>query len=180
MKKIKEAAVRVFGQKKYIVLTLVVAFLLLLFAIWLPNLSLVWDTIISMLTAPMKFVYLFDSLGAFHTNFTLTSQVTTIAVSLLFGIHVSMVTYYFIHRISSQRSAGIGTLGIISGIFGIGCAACGSVVLSSIIGVGAATGFLGRLPFHGIEFTALGIIFLVVAISIVSKKITDPQVCPIK
>jgi len=180
MKNILVAMGRVFSRIRYVLLALVVALLLLLFSIWLPNLPLVWDTIVSMLTTPMKFTYLYDSLGAFNTNFSLSSQITTSLIALLFGIHVSLVTFYFINRISTQRSAGIGTLGILSGIVGIGCAACGSVVLSTLIGVGAATGFLGALPFHGLEFTSLGIALLIVAISVVSKKITDPMVCPVK
>jgi len=66
----------------------------------------------------------------------------------------------------------------VSGIFGVGCAACGSVIVSSLLLLVGAGGVLTILPFHGAEFGVLGIIFLWFSIYQLSKRIDDPLVCP--
>lgn len=76
------------------------------------------------------------------------------------------------------REMGMSLFGTMLGLVGVGCASCGSVVLSSIFGLGATAGFLALLPLRGLEFSFISIILLIVSITLVSKKIIDPVVCP--
>ncbi len=180
MKEFCDALGIVFKKPQYILLAFVVVALIMLLAVWLPNLGLVWDTVLSTsLSFGQKLSLLGATLGGFITNFTPLARVTTVLIAVLFGVHVSMVTYYLVNRITLQRSAGIGALGIISGLIGIGCAACGSVILSALVGVGAAAGVVGVLPFHGQEFSIISILIILVSLVIVAKKITNPLVCKV-
>ena len=59
------------------------------------------------------------------------------------------------------------------------CASCGSVILSTFLGVGATAAFTGFLPFGGQEFSILAIIILAASLYVTGKKIADPLVCGI-
>ncbi len=171
----------VFSRFWYQVTAVVVSGTVLLFAIWLPNWSFVTQTIISKLyTSQQKFLLLLSSLGALETNFTTLSRTLTIIVALLFGINIAFLVYYLKKRIKLQRSAGLSVLGVISGLVSVGCASCGSVILSSLFGIGATAGFIGVLPLQGQEFGLLSIILLLISIFLVAKKIQDPGSCQIK
>ena len=73
----------------------------------------------------------------------------------------------------------MGLGGIIAGFIGVGCAACGSVILSSIFGIGATAGFIGFLPLKGQEFSLLAVGILGFSNFMISKKILDPAICKI-
>ena len=75
---------------------------------------------------------------------------------------------------------GISFVGIASSLLGVGCASCGSVVLTSFIGLSSATTVLGVLPFRGQEFGLLGIIILLIAIGFTLKKINQPFICKVR
>jgi len=120
---------------------------------------------------------IFTSFGTFTTNFTVLSQVLIVITSFLAGVNVPLIAHYFKNRVSAQKAAGTSIFGILIGLFGIGCASCGSVVLSSVIGMSAATGVLTFLPLHGAEFSILGIIVLAWATWAIIKRINGPNVC---
>jgi len=75
---------------------------------------------------------------------------------------------------------GVSLAGVATSLLGVGCASCGSVVLTSLVGFGSATTVLGILPFRGREFGFLGIIILLIAISFTLKKINQPYVCEVR
>lgn len=171
---------QVFKDFRYIALSAAIFVLVLLFAIWLPNISFIWGTVVSAtLSLSQKFGILSSSLGALNTNFTLLSRNLTILVALLFAINISLFAYYFKRRIKLEKAAGVGIGGIIVGFLGVGCAACGSVILSSIFGIGATAGFIGVLPLQGQEFSVLAIGILGFSNYVIAKKIQDPLVCKI-
>ena len=72
-----------------------------------------------------------------------------------------------------------GVIGIIVGFLGVGCASCGSLILSSIFGLSVTASFIGFLPFKGLELGILGIVILLISIYLVAKKIQDPLMCKI-
>lgn len=175
------AFITVFKRPWYILLAGLITLTLLLLAIWIPNIPFVSHVIESNIYAlQAKAGILVASLGFFKTNFTVLTQSVTITVAVLTGINVAMVVYYLKRRIELEKSVGTGAMGTIVGVLGIGCASCGSVILSSIFGLSATASVLGVLPFKGAEFGLLGIVILVVAIYLVSKKIQNPLVCNIK
>lgn len=168
----------VFQSKKNIVLALILALVVLLFSIWLPNLELVGKTILSSkLDFEEKLLFLFSSLAMLKSNFSLFSASLTILISILFGINVVLIVSYFRIRkqIANQKILGTSFLGIFSGFLGIGCAACGSVILSSILGTAATFGFIAKLPFRGQEFGILAVFLLLFSILTILKRINNAQ-----
>jgi len=163
---------------RYVVLALFISFLLFLFAIWLPNFSFVKEIITSQyFSVPEKASIILSSLKAFQTNFTSFGRVMLITVSLLFGLNMSLFSFYLKRRVRLQKEAGLSAGGIIAGMLGVGCASCGSFIISSLFGASASVAFLGFLPLKGQEFAIISIIILGLSIISTSKKIQEPLIC---
>jgi len=146
--------------------------------VWLSDYRLIWFAMTSDIfdwTARLKILW--TSLGMFATNFTFASQVMTIIVSVLAGINVAMLIFYFKRTMAIQRASGASVLGIIIGTFGVGCSACGSVILSSLIGVTTASTLVSQLPLRGAEFGIAGIALIGFSIYLLAKKIQSPNTC---
>jgi hypothetical protein len=103
-------------------------------------------------------------------------------MSVLFGVNIALFTYYIRRRQSLQSSTGVqvaGIAGLVSSLFGIGCAACGSVIVTGLLGLFGASSLLLLLPFHGAEFGLLGLGLFVISIHYLSLRVDDPLVCPL-
>lgn len=92
-------------------------------------------------------------------------------LAALFGVNVALVFAYMREQVAFRHAAGSSTVGIVVGLLGVGCAACGSVVLTSLLGVG----FVAALPFGGQELAWLGFAIMLFALLDVSAKIADPS-----
>ena len=172
---------QVFSKPRYIALSIVTFAIVITFAIWLPNINFFAHTTTSdTFTLSQKIGIISSVFGSIQTNFTPISRIITILVSFLFAINISFFTFYFLRAAKLNKEAGIGTSAFLLGMIGIGCATCGSVILSSFLGVGATIGFLGVLPLRGQEFGLLSIVLLSISIYFLSKKIKDPLVCNAK
>jgi len=173
---------RVFSQVRYIQIAILVAGLALSVAILLPNTAVILQVLQSQsIGIGAKLSFLGSMYGAFFTNFTLFSAFYTLTIASLFGMNSALLVYYVRRRqavVSNTGGHTAGVLGVVSGIFGVGCAACGSVIISSVLVLVGAGGLLTVLPFHGAEFGVLGVIFLSLSVYQLSKRIADPMVCP--
>ncbi len=179
---ILDALQKVFRKPGYVVLALLVSASVFVLAVWLPNIRLVAGIVSSPDVAFVSKIQLpLSLLGSIGTNFTPLSATYTTVIAVLFGMYVVMMTYFLKRRIKEVGQGGVttGFLGIASGVLGVGCAACGSFLLTSLTLVGAG-GVLAFLPLGGSEFGILGAILLTVAIYITAKKIGNPQVCKIE
>ncbi len=131
-----------------------------------------------------KASFVWSLYGSIGTNFTVVSASYTIAIAILFGVNIALLAYYIARmrggarRVGSTSAAGFG--GLIAGIFGIGCAACGTFIFTSVLALFGASGFLAILPLGGEEFGLLGVLLLMYSIYLLAKKINDPLVCEIK
>lgn len=169
---------KVFSNKLYSTLAIVVMLVVFAFATWLPNIrllfSVVVDPAVSLIT---KFLLPIQLLGSITTNFTIFSAGYTIVIAILAGVYVSLFTYRFRRQKKlSQKSLSVSFIGLLSGVTGLGCAACGSIVTTSLIGVGGL-GSLALLPFKGSEFGVFGIVLLVTSIYLLAKQINQPLIC---
>lgn len=174
---------QVFSNIRYLVIAGIVAFAVFVLSAWLPNLGLVWQIATSSTASVAdKFSILTGLLGSIQTNFTAFTASYTIAIALLFGINAAMVVYYFKQRKQFFKQGGTATSfgGLVSGMFGIGCAACGTLVLGPLLSLIGAGGLIAVLPFGGQEFGMLGVGILGFSIFLTAKKIQDPLVCKIK
>lgn len=162
----------------YIGLLGLVACIVLSVLILLPNFSLLKVTFASdYFSFSEKFWTFVISLGAFETNFTRFSQITTILVSFLIGTQVSLLVLYIRKRAQLQKSIGASTLGTMFSLLGVGCTACGSVILSSVFGISAVTAVLGWLPFKGTEITILGLLILLWSVWYTAYTYSAPITC---
>ena len=179
---ILQALQKVFRKPAYVILAFITSVAVFLFAVWFPNLRLLVGVIrssdISLLD---KLELPLNLIGSIATNFTLLSASYTIAIAILFGLNLAMVVYYLQRRIKDVEQGGIATgfLGITSGVLGMGCAACGSFLLTSVLAFFGASGVLAFLPLVGGEFGILGIALLAVSLYMTAKKIQNPTVCEI-
>jgi len=96
-------------------------------------------------------------------------------LAALFGLNAALVYRYMREQVRVNHAAGASVAGIVIGLLGVGCAACGSVLLASLLGVGA----IAALPFHGREFAWLGLAVTAVGTLTISEKIAAPAVCKI-
>jgi len=175
---------QVFSNVKYIVLAISIATIVFTFAVWLPNFQLI-GLVISSSTASVieKINFLLSLYGSIGTNFTVISAWYTIMIAVLFGIQIALLTYY-IRKVRGgmqgiTKAGAVSVTGLISGVFGIGCAACGTFILTSLLALFGATGVLAFLPFGGEEFGILGVLLLLYSIFLLLKKINSPLVCEI-
>ncbi len=178
-----QALIKVLKRPAYTTLALCISAAVFVFFVWLPNLRLLWSFFQSGATIIEKLHLALSLLGSISTNFSLFSASYTITIAILFGVYVALLVYFLRKRVveASQRNlvAGGGMVGIISGIFGVGCAVCGSFILTTILGFTGASAVLAFLPLKGGEFGILGVILLAASIYMTAKQIENPTVCKI-
>lgn len=176
------ALLSVFGKPFYALLASMVFVVALAFALWLPNLALITSVVAAPnLTLADKVSVPLGLLGSLATNFTFVSATYTVLIALLFGINVALLAYLWNRRVGEVKSQGVtsGVLGLVSGVLGIGCAACGSFLLASFLAFFGASGAVALLPLHGVEFGIIGVLLLLLSVSVVLKQIGNPAVCRI-
>jgi hypothetical protein len=168
----------------YLLLTLFIAWVTLTLAVMVPNAMLVW---FGLAIDGVGFVadvsFILSLYGSLLTNFTPLSASTTVFMSLLFGLNVSLLVFYMrMMRGSGGVVEQVGALslsGLISGFFGIGCAVCGSVILTSLLSLVGAAGLLAFLPLGGEEFSWLSLGLLMYALVVLVRRIERGRVCAV-
>jgi hypothetical protein len=116
-------------------------------------------------------------LDYFFSGYTQGNQLLILTLALLTALNASLFATYFKKRSRENRVSGIGFVGTAVGMIGIGCTSCGSIILSSLLGMSAASGFLGVLPFQGLEFGILGVILIAASIALLSDKVLGIESC---
>lgn len=170
----------VFFRPSYIALAGALALLAVLFAVWLPNIGLITD-IFTASSAPLaaKFGVLMSLLLGISTNFSVLSAGYTIAIAILFGLNIAL-TVYFLNRqrtLPAKKELAAGFGGIASGALGVGCAACGSLILTTAFSLFGAADVLALLPLRGGELGVVSVLLLLTSLLLMSKKIAVPLTC---
>lgn len=175
---------RVFGDVRYVVLAAAIAFAVFIFAAWLPNLGLVWQ-ITSSTAIPLadKARILAALVGSIGTNFTVFSALSTVSIAVLFGANVAMVAYYLrwhqsLWRQTGQTSIAASLGGLTAGLFGVGCAACGTLVAGPVLTFLGAGSLVAMFPFGGEELGTLGVGMLGLSLVLTARRISIPVACP--
>ena len=171
----------VYKSWSYWLITVLSLVVITFFLFWLHNKDLLGfitnSNLFSFFEKLKLYVNAFVNLGA---NFTSWTLVVTIFISVFTAMNVTFIVYFIKRRIALQRISGLGVFSIIFGLFGVGCSACGSVLLSSVLGITTATALMGYLPFNGKEIGIIAIIILAISNYIILYKIKNPPVCKIK
>ena len=171
---------QVFAHRSYGVLAGVLASVAFVLAVWFPNFGLIGE-IFSGSNAPLagKLGIALSLLGGIATNFSLLTAGYTIAIAGLFGICTAMIAYLLKEKrtAAAGRSITIGSGGMTSGVLGVGCAACGSLVLGGALPFAGAAAAIAALPLGGAEFGILSVALLLVSLLIISRAIARPAGC---
>lgn len=178
-----QAAFRqVFARFSYIALASALALMAFLLAVWFPNLGLIGEVFVdwNVALAPKLNIAL-SLLGGIGTNFSALSAGYTVAIAVLFGINAAMIVYLLRQKraVAAGQNVAIGSGGVASGVLGIGCAACGSLISGAVLPFLGAGGALAALPLNGGEFGVLSVALLVVSLSLISRAIAEPTGCPL-
>lgn len=172
---------QVFRHVRYVIGATGVAFVVLSAALLLPNTSAIAQVLSSdSVNLYVKLSFIISLYGSLATNFNIISALSLLITAVLFGVNIGLLTYYIRRRQVKSRNttahlASVG--GMVSAALGIGCAACGSIVLSAILSMFGAGSLILLLPLHGVEFGLVGIILLCFSIYYLMKRINDPLVC---
>lgn len=162
-----------------IALTIGVAILTLAFAVLAPNLGL-----IKQVAADAGFLsglqLSLNLLLSIHTNLTVQSIVVTTVIGFFLGLNLSLLVY----KITQAREFGTGAaatggLGFFLGLLGVGCAACGTALITTILPFVGIGGALALLPFGGIELQFIALALLALSIWLLVRNISKPAVCQI-
>ena len=104
-----------------------------------------------------------------------------LTIAVLIGINISLVFSYVRMRRERMRTTGVasGLLGTLAGLLGLGCAACGTFVLSPLLVTIGAGGLIAALPFGGEELKYLGIILLLLSAYLLARDVNKAAVCAV-
>lgn len=169
-------------QPRYALLLLVMSWLAFTAAVWWQSFDLIL-TVALHASFIETLLFMLTQYGLILSNFTGIAALYTSLIALLFGLQITLLAYYVGRAraaVSAVGSAGaVSVGGMVSGILGIGCAACGTFVLTSLLAVIGAGGLVAVLPFAGQEFGFLGVGLLLYANYLLLQKLSQPFVCPI-
>ena len=104
-----------------------------------------------------------------------------VAVAVLFGVDVAMVTYHLREHGVSLSGGGGSALGAVLGALGAGCAACGSALLVGVLSLFGVSASLLFLPLDGLEFALLALVALLLSMFWVADGMRGGRVagCPV-
>lgn len=171
----------VFRRPGYIILILVVILGILVFAAWLPNLHFLGQTLFTgRYSVGARAIILLNTFNLLQSNLSVVTLSLTVLIAFLTAVNIALIVYYFRQNKPLKAAAGTGFFGLLVGLFGIGCATCGSVVLSAIFGLTATAAFVSYLPWRGLEFGLFSLVVLTLSLFLTARKIKEPSTCRVK
>ncbi|MBM2818014.1 MAG: Uncharacterized protein HW401_604 [Parcubacteria group bacterium] len=172
---------KVFQKPLYAAIGILTGLTSFVFIIWLPNIWLVAEVLFSSGSFLERIALPVSLIGTISTNFTALSASFVIAMAILFGMNVAMTAFFIRRRLSSVRQSGtaVGLIGTVIGTLGVGCAACGSILLTTVLAWIGAGALIRLLSMRGEEFGIAGVIILASSLFLTAKQIENPAVCRI-
>ena len=115
------------------------------------------------------------------TSFGPLQGILLVVVALLTGLDIAMVAYHFRTHGLSVSEGGSGALGVVLGVLGAGCAACGSAVLLGVLSLFGVSTSLLFLPLDGLEFAVGALIVLTLSIYWIADGMRGGRIngCPV-
>lgn len=124
-----------------------------------------------------KYILIQKIIIYFYTNnLSIGLLVAHSIVIFLFSYNIILTYFYFKSRASVPGLGGLTLSGIVATL-GFGCAACGGVFLTSLLGTVGGAGLIALLPYSGSELIFVSIILLAYTAVNLSNKINTPLVC---
>lgn len=167
-------------KRKDAILMAVLTFFLFMFLIFLTE---KWSAILNFYSlenfkftekTSLTLTYFFD----WKSSFLPASLAMAIIGSLFGAVNITLSYLYFRTRGASIIKTGLSSgTGLVFAFLGIGCAACGTAILSTLLGLLGLSAILGFLPYDGLEVGFVGLLILVVATLVLARKLGSPAVC---
>ena len=135
----------------YTLLAVLASFVALGVLVWITNLGLLWSVVVhSSLGIGGKVDFILDGYKSLFTNFEVLPALTILVFVILFGINLALLAFVAKGSIKTAAAGSSKSIvGIVAGVIGAGCAACGTSILAPVLsGVGASasitlTGLIG-------------------------------------
>lgn len=104
-----------------------------------------------------------------------------VLIAAMVGANLSLVTYHVREHGLSAEGGGGSAVGVVLGLLGAGCAACGSAILIGILSLFGVAGLATLLPFDGLEFSALAVIVLALSTYWIAEGMRGGEIrgCPV-
>jgi hypothetical protein len=166
-----------FTQPKSVVAGCIASLALFFFIVFFPNLPLIGQIFGSDNSLYDKAIFVFYLCGSFFTNQSVVSVILSTSTIILFGTTTALIVDVYSAKRGLSRSVGaLSFVGTLAGLFGIGCAACGSLLLAALLAqFGVAS--LHFLPWNGIEISFVSIMVLVYVNWRLLQESEKPAVC---
>ncbi|MFC7133410.1 MULTISPECIES: hypothetical protein [Salinibaculum] len=148
----------------YAALAVLAAVLALSVFVFSQNVPLVSFALTGSLPLDGRLTILLERYPFVGTDFGPVTGLMLVAISGLTGADIAMVVYHVREHGLSVESGGGSAVGVVLGVLGAGCAACGSAILVGVLSLVGATGLLTALPLEGLEFTLLAAVVLVLSL----------------
>jgi len=169
---------KVYVHYEYIVLTISIFLLSLILLLFLQNWGYYRLLFSGLFKLREAIALTLKSVMVFPGNFEEINFIVLLTVLILLSVNVSFVLFTVRRRI--KNSSKLGIVSLLIGYLGLGCASCGSVMLSFLLGVSATSSFLGILPYNGKEVGYISVALLLISIYLAARKIVNPLNCKIK
>ncbi len=102
----------------------------------------------------------------------------TLLIAVLTGLLVPLLTYYYKQQGAVLlKTSGTGAFGLLLGVLGIGCSACGTLALTAVLGTVGLGGLVLFLPFRGAEFLYIGVVAMFFSLWQIIRLINKPLTC---
>ncbi|WP_313691467.1 hypothetical protein [Halorarum halobium] len=176
----------VLGIPTYAVGALVAAALALSGFVLSQNVALIRDTVLGgSLPLDARLTILAEQYPFVSTGYGPVAGLFLLAVAVLVGVAVAVVAYHLREHGLSLREGGAGsaggTVGVLLGALGAGCAACGSAVLVGVLSLAGGSGLLLFFPLEGLEFTLLALVPLGLSLYWLAEGLRGGEIrgCPV-
>lgn len=101
-----------------------------------------------------------------------------LGVTFFGGLTVSLLyTYVQIRKDMLFKSGLYSGFGLVLALFGMGCAACGTILLQIVLSFFGFGGMLSFFPYHGVEVGYFGLALLIINAYALSYKLGKPLTC---
>lgn len=172
----------VFRDVRYIGIALGFGFIAFAISLWLHNINLINSALFSPLfSISDNALLLLRLLGGITTNVTPLMAVLIVVMAAVFGINAALLIYSFSHKqkLSGVYTAGSMAGGIVSALFGAGCASCGTYLLGATLASFGVSGMLAFLPLGGQELLIVSIGLLAASTVWLAKSMQAAKVCTV-
>lgn len=139
----------------------------------------------SMEVFKFSFLTLDKKLSLFFVTLFDTTQLTglsilplVVLVTIFGGLTVSLLYTYIKMRKDILFKSGLYSgFGLVLALFGMGCAACGTILLQLVLSFFGFGGLMSFFPYHGVEVGYVGLVLLIANALFLSNKLGKPLVC---